>query len=124
MALKLIRVHHSDGRYRIYECSYCRKQVAKRYTTVRRGVQSCGCLRGGRDALRFCADGRAVPKKVLPLSFLVTYRGVEKSLGQWLEQYAIPQTVFNRWYVDGRRPTWIVARYANGVRRNYGAKPE
>lgn len=113
MALKQIRIHHSSGRYRIYECSYCGKQVSMRYTMVQcNQVKSCGCQQ--KNGLGF--DRGTERRKILPLTVPVIYRGVEKSLGDWLVQFNIPRTVFNRWFLDGRRPTWIIARYANGVR--------
>lgn len=120
MALKQIRIHHSSGRYRIYECSFCGKHISRYYAPVQsRGVQSCGCLRndGGKAGVLFTAEGVSIRKKPLPAGAVINYRGVEKTLSAWLAEYKIPRTVFNRWYLDGRRPTWIIARYANGVRR-------
>lgn len=118
MALKQIRIHHSAGRYRIYECSYCGKHVSKYYHLVQtRKHQSCGCLRrNGLLRPDFDGVGAAIPRKTLRLHQKITYRGVERPLREWLELHEIPQTVFNRWYADGREPKWIIARYANGVK--------
>lgn len=51
-------------------------------------------------------------RRILHWNEKIIYGGVEKSLHEWLEQFQIPRTNFNRWTLCGRRAVWVFRRYA------------